>query len=467
MSAHGKRKLSASGLSKLESEVPGGVIAPGDDRYGSARRVWNGMIDRYPGAIVRCDSAEQVAAVLAVAREEGLDLAVRGGGHNVAGYGTCDGGVVIDLAPMNSVAFDAEMMRVTAGGGARLGDLDSVTAGHGAVVPAGVVTDTGVAGLALGGGLGWVRNRFGLTCDSLVGVEMVTAAGEIVTATRESHPELLWGLRGGGGNFGVVTALEFQAHPMVPDVWFSLTWYRGDDFEGAVTYYRDFCEAAPDEVSGIGFFATVPPVDDFPADSHGQPAFVMAAVYAGDPVEGERATAPLREYAEPVADFSGGTPFVDVQTLFDEDYPTGLRYYWKSVNLRALDAGAIGVVAQHAPRQPSKISTTDMWHLGGAVTRVAEEDSAFAGRGSAWVVNAEANWESEADDEANIEWARALVDALKPYSDGAQYLNFPGFLEGGEDVMKRSFGSKYGRLRELKRVWDPDNLFHLNQNVRP
>ena len=459
--------LSRSALAQLRNMVTGRVIAPGDAEYEDTRRVWNGMIDRRPGAIALCESTVDVKAAIMVARQDAVDIAVRGGGHNVAGYAACDGGIVIDLQRMNSVAVDPEQGTVTVGGGARLGDLDAAAQAHGLIVPAGVVSDTGVAGLTLAGGLGWLRNKFGLTSDSLIGVEMVTADGRVVSADDERDPELLWGLRGAGGNFGVVTRMVFRAHPLDHPVWFNLTWHSDQDVPGAVRYFRDYSETAPDEVSSLAMYARVPPTPDFPPETHGQGAMVFAAVFSGDPQDGEAVTRPLRDYGEPLADMSATMQFVDVQRVFDEDYPAGMRYYWKSVNLPALSQEAIAVLAEHAPLQPSSLSTVDLWPLGGAVGRVAEEATAFAGRTSTWVVNVEANWEAPEDDASNMSWARGLSEALQPFAHDAQYLNFPGFLEGGPDALRRSFGSKYSRLARLKAVWDPDNVFHMNQNIRP
>ncbi|MGK7311989.1 MAG: FAD-binding oxidoreductase [Candidatus Longimicrobiales bacterium M2_2A_002] len=447
------------------------VIRPGDDGYDEARGIWNGMIDRRPAEVVRCGTPADVAAAIRSARSRGLPLAVRGGGHNVAGFGTVDDGMVIDLGPMAGVEVDPGSGTVTADGGARLADLDAATQAHGLVVPSGVVSDTGVAGLTLGGGMGWLRGKWGLTCDNLIGAEVVLADGRVVWTDESERPELLWALRGGGGNFGVVTRLRFRAYALGPEVAFAFVFHdgRGDGMRDAVRRFRDFCASTPDEISPLLALGRVPPgADALPAELEGTPFALIGAMYAGPAEAGEEALSPLRTFAEPLADFSGRMPYVEAQQVFDDDYPAReLRYYWKSTNLPALDDGLIDIIVEHARRQPSPLSTTDLWHVGGAVARTADESAAYAGRDIAFLLNPEANWRDPADDEVNIRWARELLAAVSEHADDRMYLNFPGLHEGGADTMRRTYGSKYERVLAIKRRYDPENVFRRNQNIEP
>lgn len=453
------------------TETGATVIRRGDDGYDEARGVWNGMIDRRPAEVIRCATPCDVADAVRSGRRRGLPLAVRGGGHNVAGFGTVDDGVVLDLGPMSRVEVDPGSGTVTVGGGARLADLDAATQAHGLVVPSGVVSDTGVAGLTLGGGMGWLRGRWGLTSDNLIGAEVVLADGRVVWTDRRERPELLWALRGGGGNFGVVTKLRFRAHELGPEVAFAFVFHdgRGDGMRDAARHFRDFCATAPDEISPLLALGQIPPGEEaFPADLEGTPFALIAAMYAGPADAGMDALSPLRTFAEPLADFSGRIPYVEAQQMFDDDYPAReLRYYWKSTNLPELDDALIDIIVEHARRQPSPLSTTDLWHVGGAVARAPDESSAYSGRDIAFLLNPEANWRDPADDEANIQWARDLLAAVSDFADNRMYLNFPGLHEGGTETMRRTYGSKYERLRAIKRKYDPENVFCRNQNIEP
>ena len=457
----------SAALDALELALSGELVRPGHAEFEEARRVWNGMIDLRPAAIARCASTADVTETVLVAARTGLPLAVRGGGHNVAGFGTVDGGIVVDLSPLNGVVVDPATRRARVGGGATLRDLDAATQAHGLVVPAGVVSETGVAGLTLSGGLGWLRRKWGLTCDNLVGAELVTAAGEILRVDAETDLELLWGLRGGGGNFGVVTELEFEAHPLGPEVFFAFTLFPLEHARGVLAEHERIVLAAGDDVSTIAVLGHVPPLDDFPAEIHEAPFVAVLGVYAGPAGEGELALQPLRELAEPLADLSGRMPFVDVQQVYDPDYPAGHRYYWKSANLPALPAVAVDVLVEQVRRAPSKHSTIDVWLNGGAIAGVAEGATAFSGRGGRYVVNPEANWEDPADDAANVAWARHVLAALEEHASGGAYLNFPGFLEEGQALVRASHGANYERLARLKARLDPGNLFRRNANVEP
>ncbi len=455
-------------LAAFSVTLPGKVIRAGDDSYDGARRVWNGLIDLRPALIVRCADASDVAAGVGLARRHNLPLAVRGGGHNVAGHGTCDAGLVIDLAPMKRVEVDPVGRRARVGAGCTWAEVDVATQSHGLVTPGGVFSGTGVAGLTLGGGFGWVRNKFGLSCDNLVSAQVVTASGQIVTASAVENANLLWGLRGGGGNFGIVTEFELALHPLGPQVMFAAPFYPGEQDEAVLRLFRDFCSCAPDEVSAITFQGAIPPGHpSFSPELYGRRYICLAGVYAGSLADGERVLQPLRSLTKPLADFSGPLPYVEVQRFFDADYPTGGRYYWKSLNLARLDDEVIHVICEQASRQPAPHSTTDLWHIGGAIKRIGASDSAYFGRQANFLLSAEATWHNPHQDAENIAWARNLIGAVRPYSDGGAYLNFGGFLEDGETLIRASFGPQYARLQTLKREWDPDNFFRLNQNILP
>ncbi|MBX3055673.1 MAG: FAD-binding oxidoreductase [Anaerolineae bacterium] len=454
---------------RLELALQGQLILPGDPEYDAARAVWNGMIDRYPALIARCETTQDVVTAVNFARQHDLLLSVRGGGHNVAGHATNDGGLVIDLSPLKQVVVDPERRTVRVGGGVTLGELDAATQQYGLALPTGVVSETGIAGLTLGGGFGWMRNKYGLTCDNLLAAEVVTADGRVLHTSERQNSDLFWGLRGGGGNFGIVTEFEFQAYPLGPEVMQVAVFHDGEAMGEVLRHFRDFCATAPDEISLLAVCGVFPPgAEMFPAELHGRHFVALIGVYIGAAAEGERVLQPLRNFRQPLFDVSSRLPYVTAQTFFDEDYPAGeMRYYWKSLNLTTLDDAAIDTLVEHARRQPAAHSTTDIWYNGGAIQRMDDAAMAFHGRHVNFVINPEANWEHPAEDEENIAWVRDFLAAMQPYSDGSRYLNFPGFQEEGDDMMRTAFASKYDKLVALKRKYDPTNLFSLNQNIKP
>lgn len=457
-------------LNTFRSGLKGDLILPTDAAYAAARAVWNGMIDRRPALIVRCAGVKDVIAGISFARRMGLTLAVRSGGHNIAGHGTCDGGLVLDLSLLKQIEVDPPGRRARAGAGVLWGELDVATQAHGLAAPGGTVSLTGIAGLTLGGGYGWLRNKLGLSCDNLAAAEVVTADGRVVRACDDENPDLLWGLRGGGGNFGVVTSFEYHLHPVGPQVMFVFVFHdgRGERLKTAIRFYRDFIAAAPDEVSALGLAGVFPPgAHQFPETVQGLPYFAICALYAGAAAVGERILQPLRDFQPPLVDFSGVRPYVEAQKAFDADYPEGWRYYWKSANLLRLDDEVIDRVIPHIRRQPSPYSTTGLWAVGGAMRREPPGGAAFHGRQASFLLNPEANWESPGDDSANLRWVREFATAMQPYSDGSRYLNFAGFQEEGQTMMRAGFGPHYARLAALKTKWDPENLFRLNQNIPP
>lgn len=466
---NGYTVLSEDITQEFENSLAGELITQDDDTYDEHRGVWNGMIDKKPTLIARCLNVDDVIEAVNFARTHNLLIAVRGGGHNVAGSAVCDDGLVIDLSPMRAVQVDPNRRTARAGGGATWADVDKATQAHGLATPGGVVSETGIAGLTLGGGIGWLRRKFGLSSDNLISADVVTADGRLVKASKTENPDLFWGLKGGGGNFGVVTSFEYQLHPVGPEVMFVFTLYHGSKIREALRFYDNYCTTAPDEVSSFAICGDVPEDDVFPKEIHSEPYVLFAACYAGPVEDGQRIMQPLREFDEPMVDFSGPMSYADeVQTILDEDYPEGeLHYYWKSLYLESLDDEVIeGIVACNEKRL-SSLSTVDIWHMGGAIRRVSADESAFGGRQAPYLLGVEANWDPVEDDEANIAWTRACVADMQKFSDGSQYLNFPGFLEEGETMLQTTFGQKYKRLVALKNKYDPTNLFRLNQNIKP
>jgi FAD/FMN-containing dehydrogenase len=461
--------LGQESIQSLKDVFHGEIILPGEKGFETARLVWNGMIDRQPAAIVRAADVQDVVAAVNFARAYHLRVAVRGGGHNVAGLAVADQALVIDLSRLKKVEVIPGLRIVRAGGGVTIGELDQATQFYGLAVPMGVVSETGIAGLTLGGGMGWLRNKYGLSCDNLTGAEVVTADGRIVYANQTQNPDLLWGLRGGGGNFGIVTEFEFQAHPVGPEVMFCFVFHDGERMRETLQFYRDFVAQAPDEVSTLAFAGMFPPgAESFPEALHGRRFMAIGGMYAGSPEDGRLALQPLRDFATPLFDLSDVMPYTQAQTMFDEDYPAHeMRYYWKSLNLIKLTDEALETFVEHARRQPSPYSTTDLWPVGGAVRRGGSADGAYFGRQAAFLMNPEANWIEPEDDAANLRWVREFVAAMQPYSDGSRYLNFAGFQEEGDQMMREAFGEHYQRLVSLKTRYDPDNFFRLNQNIPP
>ena len=455
-------------LDTLGADLRGELLRAGDAGYDRARTLWNAMTDRRPAAIARCVDTDDVRTAVRFAAANDLLLAVRGGGHHVAGTAGVDGGLVIDLSTMADVEVDPPARQVRVGGGATFADLDAATQRHGLAVPGGVVSETGVGGLTLSGGIGWLRRKHGLTCDNLVGATLVAADGSVHHVDEQRDPELLWGLRGGGGNFGVVTQFTLHLHPVGPEVFVSFTVYPLDRAEQVLRVYRGWTRELAEEVSSLVVCGSVPQTEEFPPEHWGQPCVILVACAATDLSRGEDLTRPIRSLGDPIAELSGPLPYVDLQQLFDADYPDGLRYYWRSQYLPELSDEVIAHTIEWTRRRPSARSTVDLWHLGGAMARVAPDATAYGDRGAPWLLGVEANWDDPADDDVNLRWTRGCIDAFEPVSAGREYLNFPGFLERGDAALRAAHGeANYRRLRELKRRLDPDNRFRLHQNVPP
>jgi len=446
-------------LETLARQIRGEVVTPGNGAYDARRAVWNGMVDKKPGALVRCRGAADVLAAVRFARERGLAVWVRGGGHNVAGACMADDGLTIDLSPMRGVHVDPARRTALVQGGATLGDLDHETQAFGLAAPMGVVSATGVAGLTLHGGIGWQLRRHGLSIDSLRAVELVTADGRLQRADRERNPDLFWALRGGGGNFGVATAFEFDLHPVGPQVWMAVPIYPLEQAGEVLPAFREYMESAPDELMAIGVYWSAPEAPQVPERHRGQPVVILLACWTGPFERGEEVIAPLRRMGAPIADLSGPLPWTEAQKFLDADYPDGAFYYWKSIFLDRLDDEAIRVLARHTAARPSHLSSIDVWTLGRAMARVAPTDTPFFRRDAPYMIGIEANWQRREDAEANIAWARALFADLQPLTRGGDYLNFPGFIEERERLLQGAYGPNLSRLREIKRRVDPGTMF--------
>lgn len=448
----------------LGARFRGAVLREGDDGYDAARTVWNGMIDRRPALIAQPTGAADVISAVDYARENDLLVSVKGGGHSVAGNAVCDDGLMIDLAEMDDVRVDPAAQTVQVGPGATLGDLDHETQAFGLATPGGVVSTTGVAGLTLGGGFGWLSREYGLAIDNLRSVDLVTAAGELVRASEDEHEDLFWGIRGGSGNFGIVTSFEFDLHDIGSEVLFGPTVYRYEDTAEVLRRYRAFARDAPRECTVWTDITTAPPLPFLPEEHHGTKVLVVVQFYDGDAADGEDVLAPLHEPGDPIADAVGPTPYTVAQSLFDDALPPGARNYWTSHNFTGLTDGAIDTIVEYADRLPTPQSEILIHHVGGAINDVAEDATAYPHRDTEFIVEADARWEDPTRDEDCVAWARACRDALDEDSTGGAYVNFISEREGRE---RTAYGDNYDRLVELKNEWDSGNLFRMNQNVQP
>jgi FAD/FMN-containing dehydrogenase len=460
-------QVDTQAVGALKERVRGQVLMPGDPQYDEARSIWNGLIDRRPALIVQCSGAADVVDAVNFARDQGLVLSIKAGGHNVAGNAVNDAGIVIDLSPMRGVHVDPEKRTVRVQGGATWGDCDRETQLFGLAVPGGVVSTTGVAGLTLHGGIGHLRRKHGLSIDNLLSVDIVTADGQFRRASATENEDIFWAVRGAGSNFGVVTSFEFAAHPVGPMVMVGAIFYPLEAAPTILPAWRDFMVAAPDELSSLAICWSVPTHEPFPPALHGAPVFVIAAAHCGPVEEGERVVQPLRELGEPLIDLSGPWPWLGLQSGFDAIFPKGELRYWKSRALAELSDEAIGEILTLAGRRPNAMSDIVIWHHGGAINRVGETETAYGGRDVQFLVTAEASWTDAALNDAAISWARETWDAMERYSTGGVYLNFPGFGEEKEALARAGYGENYERLAALKAEYDPDNLFRMNINIAP
>jgi FAD/FMN-containing dehydrogenase len=445
----------------------GQVLSPADDAYEEARKVWNGAIDRRPALIARCAGVADVVGSVAFARANDLLVAVRGGGHNVAGMAVCGGGLVIDLSQMKGIRVDPDGRRDWAEPGVLWGEFDRATQAFGLATTGGVVTHTGIAGLTLGGGIGWLMRKHRLTNDNLVAVDLVTADGTALRASEDENPDLFWGMRGGGGNFGIVTSFEYRLHPVGPTVLAGPVFYPLERAQEVLRFYRDFIAAAPDELTTILNLRRAPAVPFLPAAMHGLPVIAVTACYAGSIEEGERVLRPLRMFGSPMLDLIAPKPYLAHQAMFDATVPHGWHYYWKSWELPALDDDVAEALVAHASAATSPLSYCVIFQLGGAIGRVGEHETAYARRGMGHNVNINAVWTPDDPSPArHVRWARDFWSALEPFAPGGVYVNFLG--DEGDDRVKAAYGpDKYARLVALKNRYDPTNVFRLNQNIRP
>jgi FAD/FMN-containing dehydrogenase len=454
-------------LRRLGRQMTGPLVTPSDPTYDEARRVFNGMIDRHPAAIARCQTTEDVVAALACARAHDLPVAVRCGGHSTPGFSTCDGGMVIDTGGLKRVDVDVEAGVATIGGGLTWGELDAATQQHGLAVTGGRVSDTGVTGLTLGSGSGWLERKYGISAQSLLGAEVVLADGTVVRAGEDGDADLLWALRGGGGNFGVVTELRMKIHPVGPVVLAGMLAYPREQAREIARAYRDFIEQAPDEVGGGLAFVSAPPEEFVPEEMRLQPITGVIWLYVGSIEEGQEWLARWRAMAEPALEMVGPMPYVALQQLLDAASPRGIREYFKVDWIRELTDEAIDTIVEQANAAPSPMSQVILEPLGGAMHRIGDGDLSLRIPDAKWSYFCLGLWPDAADDEANVAWARGLAAAMKPHALESPYPNFVSPDEGQARLVEGYGEEKYARLAQLKRRYDPDNVFRLNQNIAP
>jgi FAD/FMN-containing dehydrogenase len=453
-------------IENFRSLLHGELCLPGESGYEQARSIWNGMIERHPGWVVRCTEVSDVIAAVNFARDNGLLLSVRGGGHNVAGSAVGEGGLMIDLSLMRAIRVDPDRRIAHAQPGANWGDLDRETQPFGLAVPGGIVSATGVAGLTLGGGFGWLSRKYGLTSDSLLAVDVVLANGRFLKASHTENPDLFWAIRGGGGNFGVVTSFEFQLQPVGPKVVAGLILYPFADAREVLEFYRDFTAQAPAELGTLAVLRIAPSAPFLPKEVHGQPVVGIGVCYAGSVEDGERAVRPLKEFGSPLADLIDRKPYTTHQTMLDAASPSGRRYYWKSEYLSELTDNACQTVIKHAANLSSPMTAVLIFQLGGAISRVGESETAAANREAAYVLNIQTAWEDAGQTDRHVQWTRTFWQEMRTFASGGVYVNF--LSDDEEDGRVRAaYGGNYGRLVELKNKYDPANLFRLNQNIKP
>jgi FAD/FMN-containing dehydrogenase len=457
--------LKEAALKAFQMKLNGRLLMAGSSEYDEARTIWNAMIDRRPALIVRCVSADDVAHAVRLAAEHRLVLAVRGGGHNIAGNAVCDGGIMIDLSQMKDVTVDPKTGTARVSGGATLADFDRAAQAHGLATPLGINSTTGIAGLTLGGGFGWLSRSLGLSIDNLISADVVTASGDKLTASQSENPDLFWALRGGGGNFGIVTSFEFRLHKIGPDVLSGLIVHPLTAARDVLQFYRDFVTRTPDEFVCWYVMRLAPPLPFLAPEWHGKPILALAVCYAGPIADGERIAQPLRAFGKPLADIIAPHPFVAWQQILDPLLAPGARNYWKSHDFRELSDGLIDVLIAAAERIPDPQTEIAFAQLGGAISRVPNDQTAYGHRDAQFALNVHGRWADPAKDRECIAWARGLFDAAAPYSTGAVYVNF--MTQDEQDRVRAAYGPNYERLTMLKRKYDPTNLFRMNQNIKP
>jgi FAD/FMN-containing dehydrogenase len=457
--------ITSDKVAALRSRLRGTVALPGEDGYDAARSIWNAMIDRRPSLVVRCLGAADVINAVTLARDEKLLVAIRSGGHNIAGNAVCDGGLLIDLSLMKSVHVDPASRTARVEPGATLADFDKEAQGFALATPLGINSTTGVAGLTLGGGFGWTTRKFGLTVDNLISADVVTADARLLRASDNENQDLFWALRGGGGNFGVVTSFEFKLHPLGPEVLSGLIVHPFDKAGELLPEYRRIAKEAPEELTTWIVMRKAPPLPFLPAEWHGKEVLIFAACYSGDMKEGEKAMKGLRALGKPIVDVISPHPFTGWQAAFDPLLTPGARNYWKSHDFADLSDAAIKVILDAVRTLPSPECEVFIAHVGGAMARVAPNATAWPNRNAHFIMNVHTRWRDRAQDQACVAWARRLFDAAAPFASGSVYVNF--MPDDEEDRVEKAYGANYRRLAEIKRRYDPHNLFRMNQNIRP
>lgn len=461
----GTKTITPEALEELSGGMRGDVCVPGDEGYEEARIIWNAMIDRRPGLVARCQGASDVINAVNFARENGLLLAVRGGGHNIAGKGVCDDGFMIDLSMMKSVRVDPVERTAWVEPGATLGDLDKETQAFGLATSVGINSTTGVAGLVLGGGFGWITRKHGMTIDNLIAADIITADGKRHRVSETENADLFWAIRGGGGNYGVVTAFQFKLHEVGPMVLSGLVVHPFDQARGLLNQYRDFIKNIPDELTCWVVLRKAPPMPFLPEEVHGTEVLIFAVCHIGDMAEGEKLLAPLRSWGNPIADVISLHPFAGWQQAFDPLLTPGARNYWKSHDFMEFNDATFDSIVEYTGKLPSPECEIFMAHLGGAMNRVPENATAYPNRDAPFVLNVHTRWQEATQDEECIAWARAFYDATKPHAAGSGYVNF--MTEDESDRVEGAYGNNYQRLSTIKAQYDPNNMFRLNQNIPP
>jgi len=458
-------KLQKADIDDFKAHFRGDTLVPGDAGYDEARQIWNAMIDRRPALIARAESPEDVIKAVKFARKHELIVSVRGGGHNIAGNAVCDGGLMIDLSPMKRVKVDPGARLAEVEPGCTLADFDAAAQAHGLAAPLGINSTTGVAGLTLGGGFGWLSRKYGMTIDNLLAVEIVTADGRQVRASANENEDLFWAVRGGGGNFGIVTSFEFQLHPVGPQVLSGLIVFPFDSAKSVLSQFARFTETMPDELNVWMVTRKAPPLPFLSPDVHGKEIVVLAVCYAGDPAEGEKLIAPLRGFGKVLGEHVGVQPYSAWQQAFDPLLTKGARNYWKSHNFSKLSAEAIDTIIQYAGKLPSPQCEIFIGTIGGQTARVAPDAMAYSCRDANYVMNVHGRWDSAAEDERCIAWAREFFAKSKPFASGGAYINF--LTQEEADRIEFAYGPAYKKLAGIKKKYDPTNFFRMNQNIKP
>jgi FAD/FMN-containing dehydrogenase len=457
--------LDEAPIQEFKTSLRGELIRPGDKDYDNARKIWNGMIDKHPALIARCTGVADVISTVNFARTNKLLVAVRGGGHNVAGNAVCDGGIVIDLSRMKGMRVDPASRTARAQAGLTWGEFDHETQAFGLATTGGLISTTGIAGFTLGGGIGWLMRKHGLTCDNLLSADMVTADGKFLTANKNENADLFWGIRGGGGNFGIATSFEYRLHP-VGKVIGGLVLHPAEKAKEVLQFYREYLTKVPDELTSMAAFLTAPPAPFIPENLHGAPVIGIVVCYSGSIEEGEKVVKPLKEFGPPLVDLLGPMPYAALQGMLDAGYPPGLQNYWKAAYLKSISDSAIDTIVDHAARMKSPLSGVHIQHMPGVVNRASADETSFGNRDAAFVLNILGIWSDPKESEVHTRWARELFASMEPFTTGGVYVNFLG-NEGEKRVMAAYGPSKYERLVALKNKYDPTNFFSLNQNIKP